>query len=627
MLALQLHKEPKLITKPEQHEIDQQGNRLLREVLESFGWVVNDTQRDYGVDSNVQVFEKRSATGAWFHVQLKSSASSEYSVDGTFISQELSVDHARHYALEMRQPIFLIHADVAAKKIYWCTPQLDDQLSASIQNTAAKSVTIRIPAGQLLPATAREFLEALGDIHLALANREITSSSNSSFSDSLRHVPNQDALYLAYQEKNNILKLRKISEFYKQREYEEARSRAVAVSNDPDASIEAKAWALTQLGDIDSAIAFRSGRPQAEIPKVLLVHARSLKELTARGPAYLKFYALIMKTAADLDALVHENSHLFLAEKQHSETFTNPLLGLELYARRSEMTRRVAAKYNQCLRLVRYTANSPHRWMLSRALMRIVHAIGHYLITLRSENKHAAVQAFARSAFQICQLSAWISEDTCNEEGVAFALLSALLTSNSTDSDQYRWALENANKLPDPAIRADVLHKLERATKRWAGEQVEGDYYGDTVWQIIQNMATAIGIDISDENTPLVRLLRVAAKDDSSKRVLATCEHILDSLGAMGPTARQIRELLNISTGASKVIHCTLHNYHVEGTGLDTAYAEFKKRHCDSCPDRKPRPKEWTGSKREIREIQSRHRVFVAKLSGTPNGFRYTDKD
>ncbi len=95
-----------MITKPEQHDIDQEGNRLLREVLESFGWVVNDTQRDYGVDSNVQVFEKKSATGAWFHVQLKSSASSEYSADGTFISQELSADHARHYPLEVRQPIF-----------------------------------------------------------------------------------------------------------------------------------------------------------------------------------------------------------------------------------------------------------------------------------------------------------------------------------------------------------------------------------------------------------------------------------------------------------------------------------------------------------------------------------------
>src|SRR5713226_1379862 len=300
------------ITKPEEHEINRAGKRLLRDVSEPLEWVVNDVQEDYGIDTNVQVFDGKTPTGAWFHVQLKSSASSEYSADGTFISQELSADHARHYALEMRQPIFLIHADVASKRVYWCAPQLDKQLCASLRNADAKYVTVRIPTAQILPTSAPEFLKALGDIHLTLANREITSASNSSFSDSLKHIPDQDVHYHAFQEKNNLLKLRKIADFYKAREYEQARVRAVGVSNDPDASIEAKVWALTQLGHIDSAIVFRSGKPQSEMPEALLSHARSLQELTKHGPAYLKFYALIMKSSAELGVLVHKNHSLFL---------------------------------------------------------------------------------------------------------------------------------------------------------------------------------------------------------------------------------------------------------------------------------------------------------------------------
>jgi len=616
-----------LITKPEQHDTDQTGNRLLREVLESFGWVVNDTQRDYGIDSNVQVFEKKSATGAWFHVQLKSSASSNYSADGTFVSQELSADHARHYALEMRQPIFLIHADVASRQVYWCAPQLDIQLSASLRNAEAISVTVRIPTAQILPSTAREFLKALGDIHLALANREITSASNSSFSDSLKHIPDQDVLYRAYQEKSNILKLRKIAEFYKEREYDQARVRAMGVFNDPDASIEAKVWALTQLGHIDSAIVFRSGRPQVEMAESLLSHARSLQALTKRGPAYLKFYALIMRSAAELGLLVHRNHGLFLGEQQHAQTFDNPVLALGFYAERSEVTRRVVAKYNQCLRLVRYAANYPDRWMLSRALVGIVHPVGEYLITLRSENKLAVAEAFSQSAFRICKLAAWICKDVGDEEGIAYALLGALLTTRSADSDEYRWALDTAQNLPDPDMRSDVLLKLERAKKRWAGELVEGDYHGDTTWQIIQNMASELGIDLSDESDPLVRGLRTAAKDNSSERVLATCEHIIDSLGATGPIAQQIWRLFNISTAGSKVIHCTLHGYHAEGKDLDSAYSELKTRHCDSCPDRKPRPEGWRGTEEEIRAIRSIHHDFVASLTGTPNGFRRASQD
>jgi len=224
-------------------------------------------------------------------------------------------------------------------------------------------------------------------------------------------------------------------------------------------------------------------------------------------------------------------------------------------------------------------------------------------------------------------LAAWISEDAGDTEGVASALLGALVTTNSEDTDEYRWALETAQALPDEEMRANVLLKLERAKKRWAGELVEGDYHGDTIWQIIQNMASELGIDLSDENDPMVRSLRIAAKDNTSERVLATCEHIVDSLGATGPIARQITRLFNISTAGSKVIHCALHNYHVEGKDLDSAYGEFKRRHCDSCPDRRPRPEGWRGTEEEIWEIRNRNRDFVAKLTGTPNGFRYTKED
>ena len=38
-----------MISKPEQHEIDRAGKRLLREVLEPLGWVVNDVQEITGL--------------------------------------------------------------------------------------------------------------------------------------------------------------------------------------------------------------------------------------------------------------------------------------------------------------------------------------------------------------------------------------------------------------------------------------------------------------------------------------------------------------------------------------------------------------------------------------------------
>lgn len=151
-----------VIAKPEEHDINRAGKRLLRELLEPLGWVVNDVQEDYGIDSNVQVFDGRSPTGAWFHVQLKSSASSDYAANRTFVSQDLSVDHARHYSVEMRQPVLVIHADVTSGIVYWYAPQLDNQLAKSLGKTGVKSVTVRIPTSQHPPRDRAGAVNDLG---------------------------------------------------------------------------------------------------------------------------------------------------------------------------------------------------------------------------------------------------------------------------------------------------------------------------------------------------------------------------------------------------------------------------------------------------------------------------------
>ncbi len=616
-----------MITKPEEHDTNRAGKRLLREVLEPLNWIVNDVQEDYGIDCNVQVFDGKSPTGTWFHVQLKSSLSSNYSADRSFISQELFIDHARHYVLEMRDPLFLVHVDVTSKSVYWFAPQLDRRLAEVLGKTGAKFITMRMPTCQQLPATAPDLLARLDNIYLALGTREVTTASTQSFAESLTHFPDQEALHRAFHEKNDTLKLRKILDLYEQKKFDEARVRVEAVLADPDSTIEIKFWAQTHLEAIDFAETLHAGKPQIELPRVILASAKSFQKLTSAGPRYLKFYSLVAKQSAQLDMLTHEDFSLFMALRQHLERGVNPMMVLGLYAQRSAITRRIISKYNQCIRLARYAANYPDRWMLGRALTKVCKSIGPYLATLRSEDKLEVEEKFARSALQISKLAAWISQETGDSTGVVLAIMSALLITSSTDSDAYRWAIQLAQSFVDPGIRADALQAIERAVRRWKGESVEGDYQGNTVWQIFQNMATALHIDLRDESDPLVRGLRVAARDNDPEHVLAQCEHILVSLGATGPTARKIQFLFNVSTAGSKVVHCTLHNFHLEAKDQDTAYIEFKKAHCDSCPDRKPRPDEWRYTDDVRATFQAHHQPFLARLAGTSYGLRYTDED
>ena len=616
-----------MITKPVDHETNQIGKRLLREALEALGWVINDVEEDYGIDSNVQVFDGKSPTGAWFHVQLKSSASPHYSADGTFISHQLPIDHARHYSLQMREPIFLIHADVASKRLCWYAPQLDVRLAAVLGKTGAQFVTLRIPTDRLLPATGPELLKTLDTLYLTLASRELTASSAQSFADSIKHFPNQEALHRAFQGRNDTLKLQKIRDLYRQRKLGEAKPRAEALLSDPDSSVETKFWARVQLEAVDYTSTLHAGKPQGELPNLILAHAKALQKLTVAGPKHLKFYSLIAKHAAELEILVHENSSLFMALHQHLRQYGDPMMALGVYARRSALTKRIFLKYKQCMRLVRYATNYPDRWMLGRALTKVIYAIGRYLITLNAEQNFEAEEAFAQSALQICKVAAWICEETGDSEGMVLAILSALMTTHSEDSEAYRWGVQTARNLLDPQIRADALHVIDRAVKRWNGKTLEGDFRGDPAWQIIQNMATSLSIDISDENSPMVRGLRIAAKDNTPERVLRCCEDLLVGQGATGPIAQQIWRLFNITTASSKVVHCTLHNFHVEGKELDSAHSEFKRLHCDSCPDRKPRPDRWRYTEEVMQTIHARHRDFVVRLAGTPHGIRYTNQD
>jgi hypothetical protein len=615
------------VKKPEQHEIDRAGKRLLREALEGLAWVVNDVQEDYGIDSNVQVFEKDLATGTWFAVQLKSSSSSEHSAAGSFISQPLLMDRARHYAFKMRNPVLLIHADVEAKALFWYAPQLDEHLAVVLREAKTESITVRIPISQRLPQTAPELLQALDLIHLMLAAREFESATTRNFAESLTKFPKQEELFDKFQESVDNLKLRRAATLFAETQYDEARPRSQALVTDPDSPTEVKFWAQLQLEGIDCVKTIHSGAPQSALSETILRHAKALQVITASGPRYLKFYSLVKRKAAELLCLAHESYTLFVAQQQHLEAHGNPFKALDLYTRRSVVTSKLIRKYNQCVRLAKIAATFSDRWILGRALSEIPNAVGPFLVIIREEANSEIESAFERSVIQICKLAVWISRETADGVGVTLAITSSLSVAQSRDSEVFRWATETANRLTDNDLRTQTLGIIERATRRWDGESVEGDYNGDVSWLLIQNMSAGLEIDISDENSPLVRCLKVAARDNTPERILAHCEHLLVSLGSTGPLAQFIKRAYNLSTAGSKVVHSTKFDYHVEGRDQDSAYEVFRERHCKSCPDVSPRDPDWKYTEEERQNIETRNRGFVTRLLGKPNGYRLSDKD
>jgi hypothetical protein len=299
------------------------------------------------------------------------------------------------------------------------------------------------------------------------------------------------------------------------------------------------------------------------------------------------------------------------------------MLVLNIYARRAWLARAINKKYNQGVRLAQFAAKSNDLWLLGRSLTSVTNALGVYLGSLRIEGQSETASAYASNALQICKLAAWISAQTKDEGGIGMAILGALITVNSEDTETYKWAKQAAELITDREIRDSARESINNSTLRWKGENVEGDIEGDTVWQALQNMATERGIDISDENSSLVKALRIGVRDDNFDRVLRECEQLVISYGAIGPNALLINKLFNMRTACSKVVNCKLYNFHVEGRELDSAYAEFKRVYCSICPDQKSRHDGWTFDD----VLTPEDAEYLVTLIGTPFDMRNVDDD
>jgi hypothetical protein len=619
-----------MIQKSEQQEIDRKGRRLLKEALESLGWVSTGFEEDYGIDNDVQVFSDGSATGVWFKLQLKSSESSNRSTDGSFVSVQLDLDHAKHYALELRDPVFLVHADVQTNEVFWYAPQLDNDLIEKLQaGENVSSVTVRVPTSNALPATAAKLLETLELIYVVLGHRTLVASTMSSFAKSLKHQPGQDKIREEFYRRADFLRFEKIQGLILQREYGEARSRAQLIVSDPDSSIENRFWAQEVMGTINWSEAVSKGHSQPDLPLILLENAKALQKIAKDGPARLKLFARISRKAAELDKLVNENWGLTILLHQH-RTLGNPIMALSAFGAHALNTRAVISKYNECLRLANYASNFPERWFLPRALAKIPSAAASFIGRVgRMEEMQMGDQGvqFQSSMLQICKLIAWIGEESGDQEPIALAIGSALLTARSTESEAYKWAIMTRDRITDSSVKASASTLIERQMMRWKGQRPEGDYNPEPYQQIMENAAAAIGLDISDKNSALFRGIQIAARDNSPERVLRTCEHIVTSLGATGPIAQHIAALLGTQMAGSKVVHCSLHDYHLEAKDFDSALAAFKAKYCDSCPDRVPRPNDWKFRDAIRRELEAKHEGFIKKFNSTGAGFRFTTSD
>jgi hypothetical protein len=580
------------LRRPRQHVTDDRGYTQLRAVFDSVGWTVNPIEHDYGIDYEIEVFRGGGTTGITFRAQLKSSEASPYSADRTFLSQPLTVPQARYLAEELHVPVILFHADVVASGTFWIAPQLDPDLKSRLRTRRSRSgdITIRIPTANRLPATLDALAQAVATAETVSAARIVTDTPIPDFVDAMdQQGPAQrSATLLGLLERAQALRVREAHRLVIERKLDEAAQLIAAVLGDPGASIEAKFSAIL----VDEMVqAERIGRaPGGDEPyhRMMLATAMRLRALTRRGPPHLKFYASIQKRAAELDWLIHRDWGMSLAIAGQPAD-ADPIWLAQLRFRRAHLGRTINEKYRQSMRLISYASTYRYRASLVQPILRVGEALLPLRIRFRHEGQEEAAVRITTAVFEICKLVAAFAREAGDDESLVSIASAAAMAASADDGPENRWAIDLAQSIRSVDDRAAALSFIEKAARGRRGERDPRAKRADAR-QLYENMASALGVDITNPTDPVAAFLRIAIADADPTRVLRGCKH---SIALLRGWNLPLAERMGLLTARPKAIVCLLHRYSREGLSLDAVFASFKGEFCDKCPDRTPHDANW----------------------------------
>jgi len=589
--------------RPEQHVTADKGITQVRSAFEGFGWTVEPVTKDYGVDLNVEVFAGGETTGITFKVQVRSSESSSYSQEGTYVSEQISKPNAKYWATELRSPVVVVHADLTSGQSFWALPQLDKMILEFLEQNQAETISIHIPTAHRLSDTPQELLDSLADAETVLATRSISETTVPRFLESIEGRIGKEQVFRAFKNKSDALGIAQAEDLIKSGSLDEVIADMERASSDAKAAAENRFWAVLVLERAEVVRASRTGRT-ADQPLIQMSVWVRLKQVSRRGPRHLKFYALVTKLAAQLHLLTSREFMLYINDKigrgPQEDRFWQSVLRIE----RARLIRAIVRKFDQCLRLVGYSVNSDSLGALPHAMLRMVMAITPFVHRLKEEDLKAA-EAYIQSAFGIARLAADVALVTGDEETAGWATGHAAMVVPGGTPEIASWAEEVIKKIKDRAKQAFFTENLREALQLPARADKALTIAEEQ--EIYRRMAEAQGIDLADATDSIAKIVNIGIADFDPTRVLRNCQHFFVSIGSTGLPG----EWLGLPTAGSKILHCTLKRHSIGGISLDRIHESFKSNFCDACKDCSPHPLGWSYTHEWQRGQNELHKNFL----------------
>ena len=605
--------------RPRQHEIDAAARRQFEQSLPE-AWVVRPQPDDYGVDYEVEIFDQHESTGVIFKVQLKGTTAPPLSVDGRVVRIRLSVANVEYLYRQISLPVVVVVADISTGRTVWYTPQIDEHLKRRLQSamkSGQKTITLHIPASNLLPDTTDILLRAISQCHTVLATRSVIETRVPEFVHRVIGPLDPRQVIRGLQERTDALRIEGVDTLVRTGDLARAKAAIDNLIANPESTVQAKFAALGYREKIAAAEA-PSGAGRYEFLAARLDIARAMRSLAQKGPPRLKYYAAVALKAAQLEYAVREDFALFLNWRVHQE-HGDPFWLAVLSFRRRGAGELVVRRYRHATRLLNCLVEANVYSLFPQAAVRVVGAMVSFHLRLRQEGLDDAAHAYRTSLIQIADFAFDLATKLHQWEDAALACMSALWLADLEDPTDIRlmvaWAKDRVLRIEPDAIRDQALHELEEVEPQMLRTAPRQSLEDDFEWeyQAYTEMARALGVDLQDASDPIAQIIHQGLQDLNPERVLKNCQHLFVTIESYGLPG----EWLKLPTAGSKLLYCTLHGYGIGGIVLDTVYSILQSRYCKKCPDVTPHPEEWKWTRKWQLEQDkkyphlARHRFYV----------------
>lgn len=585
-----------------QHEIDQAAVRRFNGLLPR-DWVYREQTRDYGVDEEVEVFANGNSTGILFKVQIKGSKGVRVR-HNDLISYQMDVDDVEYLAEQLTVPSFLILVDVSDDRVWWHCMQTDSSLrarSAQARTKGRRTVVVHIDAASRLPQSLGQLYRRLHEAQCLLGLRVISQPQAGHFAGAVTDIEDIEAILLSFQSKMSIVQLEQVRRHYAQDDYETGDAVLQKILDNPETELAARfqAWLF-----VEKSMVHRKDEGTTDLSwgEVILFVATRLRQCSTDGPLHLRAYAAFAYHIALLQTRVERDDSLAMNAVLHEQDARDDL-GEVLWASvlptaRYGSRQRIVLSMQHCVRLIHFMLEHSMPGLVPQCIARLLSVTWVFTRALRNDGLSDATAVLRDRMLSFAELGAEIAlvmRDWLSAELIAGQIIAFADPADAADLGALRKrAQAQAERLPEGAPRDNALREVDRATELVAQMAAEPPPISiEDEKRMYAQMAQAVGIDLSDPQDEVARIVQIGLDDLDPGRALKTCRYLFIKLcGGRGLPAA----ILKLPTAGAKQLICTKTGASIAALRLDDALAGMQTQYCTGCDSKDPQPDSWQWS-------------------------------